>query len=181
MDIANKIRSKKKTKEYNKAYKDKHKEELREKQREYAKNRRMLPEIKEKRRKETRIRTLAYYGLKEEEYQDILESQGGVCAICGNPPKTRALNVDHEHQSKDKKRTPESRKIRIRGLLCYRCNRALGIFGNEMMKLLFVSRRLNDYMERYYIKRIADLYGEEANQITKNAVEYLSAYERKRH
>lgn len=44
------------------------------------------------------------------------QAQGGVCAICGHPPKRVALNVDHQHGRKDR---------RVRGLLCHRCNRAI--------------------------------------------------------
>ena len=44
----------------------------------------------------------------------LLAEQGGVCAICGNPPKTRGLSIDHDHKTGA-----------VRGLLCFRCNRAL--------------------------------------------------------
>jgi hypothetical protein len=48
------------------------------------------------------------------EYAAMLERQHGVCAICGNPPKTRRLDIDHDH-----------RTGAVRGLLCHRCNRGL--------------------------------------------------------
>lgn len=48
------------------------------------------------------------------EYDRLLTKQNGVCAICGRPPKTRKLHIDHDHKTG-----------RIRGLLCVRCNRAL--------------------------------------------------------
>jgi hypothetical protein len=53
-------------------------------------------------------------GVTDEQYEAMLERQGGGCAICGATPKTRRLHVDHEH-----------RTGRVRGLLCHRCNRAL--------------------------------------------------------
>lgn len=62
-------------------------------------------------RKPTRARAL---GVDDATYAAMLERQGGHCAICPNEPKTRRLHVDHDH------RTGE-----VRGLLCYRCNRAL--------------------------------------------------------
>ena len=62
-------------------------------------------------RKPTRRRQL---GLSVEDYDAMLAAQGGVCAICGNPPKTRRLDVDHDHKTG-----------KVRGLLCHRCNRAL--------------------------------------------------------
>jgi hypothetical protein len=55
-------------------------------------------------------------GVTDPEYAAMLEAQGGGCAICGNPPKTRRLHVDHDHHD------PEHR---VRGLLCFRCNRFL--------------------------------------------------------
>lgn len=47
-------------------------------------------------------------------YDELLERQGGVCAICGRPPATRRLDIDHDHAT-----------MELRGLLCHRCNRAL--------------------------------------------------------
>lgn len=52
--------------------------------------------------------------LTDAEYDARLAAQGGVCAICGNPPKSRRLHVDHDHRTGT-----------VRGLLCFRCNRAL--------------------------------------------------------
>jgi hypothetical protein len=51
------------------------------------------------------------YGLSLEQYEEMLRLQGGTCALCGRPPKTYRLNVDHDHITG-----------RVRGLLCYRCN-----------------------------------------------------------
>jgi hypothetical protein len=53
------------------------------------------------------------YGLTEEDYQSILENQGGVCWICERPEriKNRRLSVDHDHTDG-----------KIRGLLCHFCN-----------------------------------------------------------
>lgn len=57
------------------------------------------------------------YGISLEEYEALLDSQDGVCAICQEPPsgKNRFLSVDHDHDTG-----------RIRGLLCTRCNVGLG-------------------------------------------------------
>ena len=34
-------------------------------------------------------------------YDELLELQGGRCALCGNPPKEggRRLNIDHDHKT----------------------------------------------------------------------------------
>ena len=50
-------------------------------------------------------------------YDELLELQGGRCALCGNPPKEggRRLNIDHDHRG----------MLELRGLLCWTCNKAL--------------------------------------------------------
>jgi hypothetical protein len=60
----------------------------------------------------------------------MLDSQHGVCAICQTAP---AAHVDHDHQT-DK----------VRGLLCFRCNAALGQLGDDPL----VVRRAARYLER---------------------------------
>lgn len=54
---------------------------------------------------------LIKYDMTPEEYDSMLDRQGGVCLICGRPPKKRRLHVDHEHKTG-----------KIRGLLCFQCN-----------------------------------------------------------
>ena len=73
------------------------------------------------------------YGLELEDYKRLLEQQGGVCAICGKgetviDKKTglvRSLSVDHNHINGN-----------VRGLLCNKCNRALGLFEDDPELLL---------------------------------------------
>ena len=78
------------------------------------------------------------HGLSLEDYAVKLTEQGGVCASCGLPEtKTNqfgvvALAVDHDHDTG-----------RIRGLLCMKCNRALGLLGDSATTVasLLVYRR----------------------------------------
>lgn len=58
------------------------------------------------------------YGITVEQFDKMMELQGGVCAICGRAPKpSRLLHVDHDHRGDH----------RVRGLLCAFCNlRVLG-------------------------------------------------------
>lgn len=60
---------------------------------------------------------LKKYGLSEEDYERLLAEQGGVCAICEEPPSGRwkRLAVDHDHETGE-----------VRGLLCITCNTLLG-------------------------------------------------------
>lgn len=57
-------------------------------------------------------------GITDDDYARLLAAQGGCCAICGNPPRTRRLHTDHDHATG-----------RVRGLLCYRCNRGLPTYA----------------------------------------------------
>jgi len=68
------------------------------------------------------------YGITADEFDSILESQGGVCAICGSSTtritvpgrRSHYLHVDHCHKTGT-----------IRGLLCQPCNTALGKFNDS--------------------------------------------------
>jgi len=79
------------------------------------------------------------YGLEPEEYERLLEKQGGVCAICGRPETRRhgrtktlwALSVDHD---------PETGAVR--GLLCAECNPAIGLFRHDLKRLRAAIRYL---------------------------------------
>lgn len=61
------------------------------------------------------------YGVTGEQYDNMLKSQNGVCAICGNPESTivngkpKSLSIDHSHLSGQ-----------VRQLLCDDCNVAIG-------------------------------------------------------
>lgn len=59
------------------------------------------------------------YGIGEEEYNHLLMSQSGRCAICQREASDfkRKLAVDHNHTTG-----------KVRGLLCVKCNRGLGCF-----------------------------------------------------
>lgn len=58
-------------------------------------------------------------GLTPEQYKAILEEQGGVCALCKQPPKRTRLSVDHDHACCPSERACERCR---RGLLCNICN-----------------------------------------------------------
>lgn len=59
------------------------------------------------------------YGITLEQYDTMLEAQNYKCAICGNEDEVegRRLAIDHCHTSG-----------KVRGLLCGKCNRGLGLF-----------------------------------------------------
>jgi len=64
----------------------------------------------------------------------MFEAQGGVCAICGEArPDERTLHVDHDHATG-----------LIRGLLCFRCNQAIGSLKEDQDIFLAAA----DYLDR---------------------------------
>lgn len=67
--------------------------------------------------------TLKKYGLSEPEWNDILQSQGGVCPICKKVPTTGRWVTDHFHVKGFKKMSPEEKKKHVRGVCCTHCNR----------------------------------------------------------
>lgn len=75
---------------------------------------------------QARARNFKYYYKHDSMiYDRLFELQNGVCAICGDPPeekptgrnrtKRALLATDHNHETG-----------KVRGLLCYNCNFALG-------------------------------------------------------
>lgn len=74
------------------------------------------------------------YGIDLAEYRRMHEAQGGVCAVCGDPPRTRALAVDHCHSTGA-----------IRELLCHQCNTAIGLAKESPERLL----ALIDYLRKW--------------------------------
>ncbi len=71
------------------------------------------------------------YGITLDRYNEFLERQNGGCAICGEPPTTQILVVDHCHKSG-----------KIRGLLCHKHNSAIG-FLNDSPELI---KKANEYL-----------------------------------
>lgn len=67
------------------------------------------------------------FGIEPEDYEFLLQQQNGVCAICGKlNSNKRPLALDHCHEVN-----------RIRGLLCDKCNTALGLFNDSIKQLRF--------------------------------------------
>jgi hypothetical protein len=70
------------------------------------------------------------YGITGAELQAMVETQGGVCAVCRERP---AQHVDHDHLTGA-----------VRGVLCSCCNQGLGNFRDRAD----VMRAAIDYLER---------------------------------
>jgi hypothetical protein len=62
------------------------------------------------------------YGLTLEDFDAMLAAQGGGCAICGKP---NVDHIDHDHRSG-----------RVRGILCFGCNVAIGQMDDDPDRLI---------------------------------------------
>ena len=89
-------------------------------------------EAKRRVREAQRSRRMRDLGITQEEYDDLLERQGGSCAICSTPPVEPArLAIDHDHTTGE-----------VRGLLCIPCNLAIGNLQDDPTLVL----RAADYL-----------------------------------
>ncbi len=66
------------------------------------------------------------YGITLNEYYNLIKQQGGGCYICGRKeePDGRRLSIDHDHKTNE-----------VRGILCYSCNKGLGLFYDNIHSL----------------------------------------------
>jgi len=75
------------------------------------------------------------YKIDYKRYQEMLEEQYGVCAICLKSPESgKLLHVDHCHAAD-----------MVRGLLCSFCNTGIGLFGEDITLLEAAIR----YLQRW--------------------------------
>jgi hypothetical protein len=77
----------------------------------------------ERRKATKRAYTLSTYGLTQERYAALLESQNHACAIChATDPQhwSGQFHIDHDHVTGA-----------VRGLLCTLCNGGLGLFKDD--------------------------------------------------
>lgn len=77
------------------------------------------------------------YGITYEEYEKLLKEQNNKCAICGSEDAqsirtSGKLFIDHCHTTN-----------RVRGLLCSKCNYALGQFNDNVSLLQSAINYLN--------------------------------------
>jgi DNA-binding transcriptional MerR regulator len=77
---------------------------------------------------------LKRYGINIEEFDRMIESQNGKCAICGKhySELEKSLCVDHDHNTG-----------KVRGLLCHTCNMILGNTHDS----IFVLKKAIEYLQ----------------------------------
>ena len=83
------------------------------------------------------------YGITLEQYEELFKKQGGVCALCKKPETVRRnkktdggerLAVDHCHDTG-----------LVRGLLCFKCNTAIGALGDTQEAALKAMKYLSSW------------------------------------
>lgn len=81
---------------------------------------------------------LSRYGITVEDYNEMFEAQQGCCEICGRHQSevNRTFDVDHNHETG-----------KVRGLLCFDCNRGLGCVKENTTILAKAIEYLNKYNE----------------------------------
>jgi hypothetical protein len=85
---------------------------------------RRTPEYSRQVQRRSHIKTA--YGMTVEQYDAMLITQNGVCAICSKPSSNKKrLHIDHEHATGA-----------IRGLLCHSCNTGLGLLRDDPILLV---------------------------------------------
>ena len=72
------------------------------------------------------------YGVTEQEWEDVYDSQGRVCAICKSPRVSRRHHTDHDHKTGI-----------FRGILCFSCNNIL-----RQRRTSDILRAAADYLDR---------------------------------
>lgn len=97
---------------------------------EYKISSKKIERVKKKKEYEKNYRKAHYlkkqYNITLEEYKNLLVKQNNCCKICSNHESNfkNQLAVDHCHKTKE-----------IRGLLCYNCNRAIGLLKDDVQIL----------------------------------------------
>ena len=76
------------------------------------------------------------YNITIEQYNEIFNSQHGRCAICGAHQSEfkKALYVDHDHKTN-----------KVRSLLCYKCNTAIGFLDESEERC----EKIKNYLHKY--------------------------------
>jgi hypothetical protein len=119
--------NKEKRKQAWKKYSETHKEQIKLKNLRYK-----------KRQKDLDLQST--FGITLDQYNQMLKDQNGVCVICKNPEnevekgkQQRTLSVDHNHKTG-----------KVRGLLCGKCNKGIGLFKDN----IYLLQSAIDYLKK---------------------------------
>lgn len=92
------------------------------------------PEERKRKAKDRNLRNR--YGVTLEQFEAILEAQGGICPVCEQSDKVMCL--DHNHKT-----------LEVRGVVCLNCNlRVIGGASDQDHKLVNAAKYVTDYPAR---------------------------------
>ena len=76
---------------------------------------------------------LRKYAITVNEYETLLAAQNGACWICRKPPLAdgKRLSVDHKHEKGEKRYDTRNIRGRVRGLLCWPCNKSIAYLRDD--------------------------------------------------
>jgi hypothetical protein len=88
------------------------------------------------------VRNVKQYGITPEQFIELSEKQDNLCAICNNPEQNnKRLCIDHDHLCCSGR---FSCGKCIRGLICTRCNKTLGMANDDIVLLQYMI----DYLQK---------------------------------
>lgn len=73
------------------------------------------------------------YGIDENIYRQMYYANNGCCYICDKPKDYKKLHTDHSHTNN-----------KVRGLLCGKCNMALGLLNDDIN----IIRKVETYLRK---------------------------------
>jgi len=76
------------------------------------------------------------YKITHKEKEDLVKKQNGMCAICGSSFENTKINVDHDHITG-----------KVRGILCNKCNSAIGFFNDNVENLKSAIKYLENHSQ----------------------------------
>ena len=92
------------------------------------------------------------YGITLEEYNRRFREQKGVCAICGKEESTRRRKISPENERLAVDHCHETGVVR--GLLCFKCNTAIGSLGDTQDQIM----KVINYLTNSLVDRDGDTF-----------------------
>ena len=105
-----------------------------EKTKKYSKEYYSREDVRERQRRNRIEKT---FNISYNDYEKMVIFQDNKCEICGNPEtdsRHKFLSIDHNHRTKE-----------VRGLLCNLCNKALGLFKDNLTVLKSAVKYIRKY------------------------------------
>lgn len=97
---------------------------------------------------------LRNYFITNNEYEALLKYQNGLCFICKKPPAKIRLSVDHQHEKGERQKDVRLIRARVRGLLCWSCNKSLAYLKDSPENANRAAEYLKDWPAQKVLKKL---------------------------